>query len=257
MVEYKCEKCEKIFDAKGAYIRHINRKNPCDDIGSQCKYCEREFSKRSYMKIHMEKCKEKHPEKAITTINKDSSNDTITNNIKTMNHSTVNNNIIKITINPFLQDDMSKLSDKQKISIMKKCYMALPELIKQVNFNPNIPENHNMYISDIKSKYGRINDGKKWIIEKVDKLVDDVISKKKDDMEDLLDEFADDIPEKVIDKIRDVIETLDYDPLSDDIKDKEKIKFRKKIIDEVKMMLYNNKDVVLETKNKNKKVNVK
>ena len=29
MVEYKCEKCGKVFNKKGNYTKHINRKNPC------------------------------------------------------------------------------------------------------------------------------------------------------------------------------------------------------------------------------------
>jgi len=29
MVTYNCEKCNKIFNHKSDYIRHINRKTPC------------------------------------------------------------------------------------------------------------------------------------------------------------------------------------------------------------------------------------
>ena len=29
MVEYNCEKCGKVFNKKGNYTKHINRKNPC------------------------------------------------------------------------------------------------------------------------------------------------------------------------------------------------------------------------------------
>jgi hypothetical protein len=252
MVEHICEKCNKVFHQKSKYVLHINRKNPCDQTGTKCNICEKEFCRKDYFKKHVEKCKLKNPEKYNKIINNE-------NNIANVNGPVVNgdnnnvtstNNIINITINPFLQDDMSKLSDKQKINILKKCYMVIPEIIKQVNFNPNIPENHNMYISNITSKFGKINNGNKWIIEKVDKLIDDVISKKKDDIEELLEQFEEEIPEKVIDKIRDVMETLDYDPLSDEIKDKQKIKFRKKIIDEVKMLLYNNKDIPIKTSKK-------
>jgi hypothetical protein len=204
----------------------------------------------------MKKCAEKHPEK-VTNNNVNGETSNIINNND--NKGTINNNItnIKIVINPFLSEDMSKLTDKQKVNILKKCYMSIPELIRQINFNPNIPENHNMYISDMKSKYGHINNGKKWIIAKVDQLVNDVINKKKDDIEDLLEEFVDELPEKVIDKIRDVIASLEYDPLSEEIKDKEKINFKKRIIDEVKIMLYNNKDIAIETRKANDMQNKK
>ena len=32
MVEHKCLKCNKIFGCKSNYIRHINRKKPCDHV---------------------------------------------------------------------------------------------------------------------------------------------------------------------------------------------------------------------------------
>jgi hypothetical protein len=199
----------------------------------------------------MEKCKLKFASKIDNQINiEGNGNGTNSGTNNGQVAGTINN--ITININPFLSDDMSKLTDKNKINILKKCYMVIPEIIKQVNFNPNIPENHNMYISDIKSKFGRINDGNKWILTKLDQLIEDVISKKKDDIEELLEEFADELPEKVIDKIRDVMETLDYDPMSDDVKDKEKIKFKKRIQDEVRMMLYNNKEIPEATRAKQK-----
>jgi hypothetical protein len=244
MVEYKCEKCEKIFNKKSNYITHINKKNPCNEDGTECKYCQRIYSRKDYLKKHMELCKKKN---IINEINIQTNNG-IVNNAK----SVVNNFIV---INPFLCEDMSKLTEKQKTNILKKCYMSIPELIKQIHFNPDIPENHNVYISNIKSKYGHINDGKKWILTKVDQLIDDLINKKKDDIEELLEEYEEKIPEKVVDKIRDVIASIEYDPLSDEEKknNKDKINFKKQIMDEVKLLLYNNKEIAMETRKKNKK----
>jgi hypothetical protein len=253
MVEYSCDKCHKQFHQKSNYLAHINRKNPCDQVDPICEYCDKKFCRKSYLKEHIEKCKlkkDKHNTDNILSGNSDFVN---YNNIS---KSTINTtkNTINIIINPFLSDDMSKLTDKQKTNILKKCYESIPELIRQVNFNPDMPENHNVYISNIKSSYGHINDGKKWIITKVDNLINDLISKKKDDIEDLLEEFADQLPEKVIDKIRDVIASIEYDPMADDVKDKDKMKFKKRVLDEVKMLLYNNKEIPQATREKSKKI---
>ena len=32
MVNYSCEKCGKTFKQKGHYMKHLQRKNPCDNI---------------------------------------------------------------------------------------------------------------------------------------------------------------------------------------------------------------------------------
>ena len=32
MVEYSCEKCGKTFKQKGHYMKHLQRKTPCDNI---------------------------------------------------------------------------------------------------------------------------------------------------------------------------------------------------------------------------------
>jgi uncharacterized C2H2 Zn-finger protein len=243
-MEYQCEKCEKVFKLKTDYTRHLARKNPCNFVDPkkelECEFCHKKYTRQFTLKRHQLSC----PKKVENiSIGDNSNHNTVLNQ---SNHNIINPSIT-INIVPFLGENMDKLTIKDKKGILKKCYMAIPELIRQVNFNPNIPENHNVFISSIKSKYGNVNDGKKWIIMKVDQLLDDLINKKKDDIEDLLEEFEDEIPEKVINKIREVITSIDYDPMDEDVKDKKLMKFKKLIKDEVKMLLYNNKDIVQAT----------
>jgi hypothetical protein len=254
MFEFKCDKCDKEFKLKTDLQRHLNRKNPCDIVNpnNECEYCQKSYSSRSNLNKHIKACKEKQT--SITTNQTGKNHKT---QIISGDNSSINNTEIKhLTINivPFLGEDMSMLTDKKKLGILKKCYMSIPELIKQINFNPDVPEHHNVYISNIKSKYGHINDGKDWILTKVDELIDDLINKKKDDIEELLEEFKEDLPQKVISKIRDVIASIEYDPLSDEEPSKtskEKLKFRKLMLDEVKLLLYNGKSIPQATRSKN------
>jgi hypothetical protein len=261
-MEYNCDKCGKLFALKTDLQRHLNRKLPCDRLkDNKCKFCEKSYSNENNMKRHMKNCKKK--DSNIINITGDATdksiiaNSAIANSVNSNINTTQINNPIIINIVPFLGEDMSKLTEKDKVKILKKCYMSIPELIKQVNLNPNLPENHNVYISNIKSKYGHVNDGQKWILTKVDQLIDDLVSKKKDDIEELLDEYEDQIPDKVVDKIRDVIASIEYDPLSDDSdsahENKEKKKFKKRILEEVKLLLYNNKDIPHATRKQNEK----
>lgn len=70
MVNHKCNRCNKIFNHKGTYNRHMKRKNPCKilhdavflhdgirmDIVTKsyiCQYCEKHFSSISSMNRHI------------------------------------------------------------------------------------------------------------------------------------------------------------------------------------------------------------
>src|SRR5579872_5396539 len=79
MVEYKCDKCNKIFDKKSNYVVHINKKYSCNkdiqltpintdaapndsDIAENiiCNYCKKTFSRQSSLIRHInDRCKVK------------------------------------------------------------------------------------------------------------------------------------------------------------------------------------------------------
>ena len=53
-MKYKCEKCNKMFNLKGDYLRHIDRKKPCDlESGTDCEFCDMKFSKYSNLRRHI------------------------------------------------------------------------------------------------------------------------------------------------------------------------------------------------------------
>ena len=89
MVNYKCTLCNKIFNHKGDYKRHKNRKTLCIDISSdnddnfskntckkksatfgtdvpkvapysiKCIYCNRHYKRNSELNRHLKRCKNK------------------------------------------------------------------------------------------------------------------------------------------------------------------------------------------------------
>ena len=78
-IEYKCDKCGKIFNHKNDYNRHLNRKNPCKTSAEipiqpnftkippnkiindlKCNYCEKIFTRSDSLNRHLQnRCKVK------------------------------------------------------------------------------------------------------------------------------------------------------------------------------------------------------
>jgi hypothetical protein len=52
------------------------------------------------------------------------------------------------------------------------------EYIKKIHYDDEMPSNHNIYISNLNSKYAYVYKDDKWNVEKKESLVDTIVSKK-------------------------------------------------------------------------------
>ena len=53
MVEYRCEKCEKIFKKKYDYMNHMNKIRPCDRPSNICVYCGVKYATKANAMRHI------------------------------------------------------------------------------------------------------------------------------------------------------------------------------------------------------------
>ena len=81
-------------------------------------------------------------------------NTNITNSYNTTNNGTINNVYVKY--NDVLYDT---LTNKERNEIFNS-YNMIEESIKKIHFNPNIPEQQNVYITNLKDRYCNVFDGK-------------------------------------------------------------------------------------------------
>jgi uncharacterized C2H2 Zn-finger protein len=119
--EYKCEKCNRIFDQKSHYVDHINKKNPCDkitvtdlktimdgmnDLKSKTQKMEKEMNKlrKENEKMHIMEKDMKALKKEISDLKK---KNLVTNN-NTQNIETVN----ILLLNAYGKEDLTHLSSK-------------------------------------------------------------------------------------------------------------------------------------------------
>ena len=112
--------------------------------------------------------------------------------------------------------------------------MCIPQLIKRIHFDPRKPENHNVYISNIKNKYIMIYDGIKWNLQSQDETIDNLIDTNEFVLEQKLEEWVEngkDYPE-IMRKFNRYLGK------------KEKDEVINKIKEEIKLVLFNNRKTI-------------
>ena len=233
--KYKCEKCNKEFTQKNHYISHINRKTQCNKEKTfSCNICNKSFNHKSSYSRHQKTCRYPSP---LSDTNKINTNNC--NNINNINTNSYNNNVINnnIYILPYNEKDKISLSDSMYKSILNSGYKCIPKLIEECHFSKNQPEYHNIYIPNIKDKYVLIYTGNEWEIRNSDKVFNDIINYKIDELEDKFDEIILDLSPRVINKFKKFIHKKEEDNTINLIKE------------DLKILLYNKRYIPQNTRN--------
>ena len=278
MVKYECPNCFNIYEHKGNYEKHMNKKKLCNPSSSitnpipvisnphtsiikkninesQCCCCLKIFSNKNNRikhekttKCFYDKIKEDE-EKENANIAKIKQLEEIIAELTLKQPSTINNNtnnshnttnyIQNIVINKHGYEDMSHLTDNQKIINLSKGYNSVPDYVLLKFFDPKHPENSNIFRGSLKSSEVYIFNGEKWIIDNLHDAVynlnDNITSEIKDNYKEL--------KHKLPPKVKELYEhTLNND-------NELVAKTQNKMIEQ---MLYNERDIPLKIKKANK-----
>jgi DNA-directed RNA polymerase subunit RPC12/RpoP len=189
MPKYACGRCNYETSSKRNIDRHVNKINQCKgenqlkilvfDEQYLCNKCGKKYSSIDNMKKHQKNtCKllieEKQELERIELLKKDQkikelelklvqNSGIITNNIATNNITTNNNSInyITISLTPYNDPNMEGMQ-KYLEAALRKTFLSVPNLIESVHFNKEYPENHNICITNRRTKDAKVFDGKKW-----------------------------------------------------------------------------------------------
>lgn len=179
---YTCQRCGYITEYSSNYKKHINAKKICspllsdiskeqllsdlsdmqNDKNYMCDRCNKKYKTTETLRIHKKTCSSNssHPTQIIN------------NNINTTNNN--NNNIqVNIQINApnnipnireFLSENMEYITDEFILRCAKKLDNGLIELIKNVRFNPEYPENMNIKLHTKRDKTLYVFKNNRWEI---------------------------------------------------------------------------------------------
>jgi hypothetical protein len=205
-----------------AIIEAKNNKKVCD-------FCGLEMNRNHLTRHQRTKCEKipnykrklliekynnhKSSKKQLVIHNNNTTNsNNITNNTNNNSHNNTTNNIqqnnnITIKINPLGKEDLSFLTEKDKLEILMKQFMGVPELIKRIHDNP---VNNNFYLPNVNKKImAYLNKENKLEYDHYNDICSKIIDENKDRFDDLFHEFKNKVNSRIRDKIRDVV--LEHD----------------------------------------------
>lgn len=137
-----------------------------------------------------------------TTVNGDSNNvqnaETINNTDNSINNIQNIHNDIKILA--YGKEDTSFIQDDVYKQILDKGFQSVLNFVELVHFNKDKPENHNVYISNMRDNYVVKYDGETWKIEDREDFLQDMYENKCDHLSDKFQELQTKLSESTIAK---------------------------------------------------------
>ena len=202
MPEYKCLRCGYTNHIKSHFYKHLYRKKICDPKLSNITIEECHRSIFGFeLPTKANKNLSNQTEQDDKTICKSDDNFKEHSNVETallkkqieelqkqvellINNSkptqingdmTVNNYFY---LNAFGKEKVDYITSSVIKQITEKEPMnSVPKLLKEIHFNPEHNENHNIFIPNKKQGYAKVYDGEKWILKRKQDVIEDMTDK--------------------------------------------------------------------------------
>lgn len=216
-----CKYCQKSFKYKQGMYRHIKytcKKNKDEDLIELVRLLNETKAENEKMKKQIEKLTKKLQIQNVNLVN-NNWNNTQTNlyNIQLLNHD---------------KTDYTHLTSKDYMKCITDCNHCVKTLIEKVHFNPKKPENHNIYISNIKNNYIMLYKDGQWNIVDRKYQIDDLYEFNELVLEQWYDENKEKNPELIKSFERYLQNKMDTDNTINDVKH------------QILLLLYNKRNMI-------------
>ena len=232
-----CGVCSKVYKSSKTYNQHIDLKRCKLEIETiviiSCQYCSKVFTRNFNKTKHEDKC-DKNPKCIIEQLKLQIKKYEDSPNV--VNNGTINitNNTQNIIINNLGNEDISHITQKQMIRLLRMNKECPVEMIKMIHFNANKPENHNVYKPNFKDKYVKYCDNNIWKIGDLMKIVTELYLSKMDIAEEKFDELKQFLEDSKKDRFQQLLDNREEPEIMGGI--------LKRIIE----ILYNEKSVITD-----------
>lgn len=267
MKRHRCDHCSATFSSKNTLNRHVReycKEKVIEDeknrilnllLENQIKlqnenserYAAYERLLENQIKIQMESKNLKDEierMKTQTSTKKSGSKKIVQNMINNQGTVNINNGEVhNYYLVGYGKEDLDRIDKKDLLKGMRSGFNSTLNLIDAVHFNPKYPEFHNVYISSMKNKYAMMYDGNDWTLVMKDYLIDKLYDDKRDFIDENLDEFLESLTpsqQRALNRWLNVDDDHHY---------------VKKIKNDIKLMLYNKRRLVINNPIKYKQPN--
>lgn len=201
---FKCERCNYSTTSKSDFKKHLSRKIPCEPVYSSkplseilldldkdkkkdfvCEYCNKGFSSSSSRSHHKARCpsrpqnekddlKEqvKDLQQKLESLQKLVEKNNESHTVHNVNVQI--NNIGETPLREFGSENMEAIP----ITLIASCFMNLRyrDLIENLHYDPDFPENHNVRIKSIKRNVMEIYRNNRWVVVTVPSGIEELIN---------------------------------------------------------------------------------
>jgi len=260
----QCDKCGKQFTRKYELIRH--QKSSCKSSKNSksnkknvfsCSYCKQSFNRRDNLSRHLKICKKKPISKISKKTNSDNTvvGDHHTNIGDNNNNVNINNNYniekkeeIHIHLHLFGKDGSDSVITNIGELTNSNCNI-FEKLLESVNFDPNKPQYHNVYCSDLKSGVGHVYEKDGWNTKCISEVLNKILDSKTSDIIKTLELNGDALNDKAKNKLKSAIDQAREAIIGHDGKSYPP-GTRKQLMKFIKQIIYNKRNIALDTKQK-------
>ena len=230
VLEFHCKYCGKMYKHKQSVNNHIKytcKENKDEDVKELVRLMNLQLQQKDVMlkeQNHEIKTLTNQMEKQAKQIEK------LMEKLKVPNVTNITNIQNNIRLLSYKDTDISHLTEKDYISSLKKVTFCVKHLIETIHFNPNKPENMNIYISNMKDKYLMVYEEGNWNIKNKAQELNDLYESKEMMLEEWLDEEQHKYPE-LQKKFNTYLNNKENDAIMNSIKE------------EIQIMMYNKKKI--------------
>jgi regulator of replication initiation timing len=247
----------------------MKRKNPCkekivspkENSGLKCPFCEKDFSNKYNMLRHINTNVCKAKKQMVKIVEENNKLRTENRNLQLQinsNNTTVNSNnnmTQNITIVAYGKEDIEKLlTDNDFKSIMRRGMLSVPELVRRIHFDEKVPENHNVYISNLRNKYILTYDGNRWRLSDREEKLQTIYDDHSDILERKFDDLIESLDKTTVAKFQAFLNYVNSNPdnseedIEDDDDQRQPNRYVEMVKEDIKKVLYENRDIVEKTK---------
>jgi hypothetical protein len=211
MQQFKCRRCNYETQYKCAYLKHLERKVPCEitnenisiqelllqikkvntETPYKCEYCGKYFNQSQGKYQHRQRCKQKPlsieerldelQNKVDYLENKNKELENIVHNNGASSSIIINNGTINQNNVFVLQNFGSETEDHITQDFIKYCIMnnvsGMKSLIERIHFSDDAPQNKNVRLKSLKNNLVEVHNNNQWIVKDVQDATETMIRK--------------------------------------------------------------------------------